>query len=56
MVKFNKYNLVLTIKRLIGIAAAMILGYLAFNFGIKLVFYFLYVGTSLIDALFASLV
>lgn len=53
MVKFNKYNLVLTIKRLIGIATAMILGYLAFNFCIKLIFYLMYLGVTIVNNFFS---
>ena len=55
-IRLNKYNIKLTIRRLIGIAILFILGYWAFSFAVKLIFYILYAGTSLIDKFFGLLV
>ena len=54
-IRLNKYNIKLTIRRLIGIAILFILGYWAFSFAVKLIFYILYVGTGLIDKFFRFL-
>lgn len=56
MLKFSKYNIYLTIRRLIGILILFILGYWAVSFGIKLIFYILYAGTTVIDKFFSFLV
>lgn len=56
MIKLNKYNLVLTIRRIVGIFILSVIGYLGFIFFIKLICLVLYKGVTFIDALFASLV
>lgn len=55
-IRLNKYNIKLTIRRLIGIAILFILGYWTFSFVVKLIFYILYSGTGLIDKFFKFLV
>lgn len=55
-IRLNKYNIKLTIRRLIGITILFILGYWAFSFAVKLIFYILYAGTGLIDKFFKFLV
>lgn len=55
-IRLNKYNIKLTIRRLIGIAILFILSYWAFSFAVKLIFYILYAGTGLIDRFFKFLV
>lgn len=55
-IRLNKYNIKLTIRRLIGIAILFILSYWAFSFAVKLIFYILYAGTGLIDKFFRFLV
>ena len=55
-IRLNKYNIKLTIRRLIGISILFILGYWAFSFAVKLIFYILYAGTTFIDDFFRFLV
>ena len=55
-IRLNKYNIKLTIRRLIGISVLFILGYWAFSFVVKLIFYILYAGTKIIDEFFKYLV
>lgn len=55
-IRLNKYNIKLTIRRLIGIAILFILSYWAFSFAVKLIFYILYAGTKIIDGFFKFLV
>ena len=56
MLKFSKYNILLTIRRLLGILIVLMTGYLAALFCIKFIFYILYAGTEIIDGLFKFLV
>lgn len=53
---FNWYKVPINIRRVLGILILFILGYLAFSFAVKLIFYILYAGTSLIDGFFKFLV
>lgn len=53
---FNWYKVPINIRRFIGITILFILGYLAFSFAVKLIFYILYVGTEIIDSFFKFLV
>ena len=55
-IRINKYNIKLTIRRLIGIVILFILGHWAFSFAVKLIFYILYAGTKIIDEFFKYLV
>lgn len=56
MIKISKYNILLTIRRLLGILIVLMGGYLAALFCIKFIFYILYTGTTLIDGIFKLLV
>lgn len=56
MIKINKFNIFLTIRRLLGILIVLMGGYLATLFCIKFIFYILYAGTEFIDGLFKFLV
>ena len=56
MLKFSKYNILLTIRRLLGVLIILMGGYLAALFCIKFIFYILYAGTTLIDSFFKFLV
>ncbi|MGF0096057.1 hypothetical protein ACQRC6_06410 [Peptoniphilus sp. SGI.035] len=56
MKTFNWYKIPINIRRFIGITILFILGYLAVSFGIKLIFYILYAGTTVIDKFFKFLV
>ena len=56
MLKISKYNILLTIRRLLGVLIILMGGYLAALFCIKSIFYILYAGTTLIDGLFKFLV
>ncbi|MGF0095039.1 hypothetical protein ACQRC6_01245 [Peptoniphilus sp. SGI.035] len=56
MKTFNWYKIPINIRRFIGITILFILGYLAVSFGIKLIFYILYAGTTVIDKFFSFLV
>jgi hypothetical protein len=55
-IRLSKYNVLLTLRRLIGISILLILGYLTVNFFIKFVFYIIYLGTRLIDTIFKFLI
>ena len=55
-IRLNKYNIKLTIRRLLGIAILFILCYWAFAFSVKLICYLLYAGTKIIDEFFKLLV
>ena len=56
MIKVNKYNLSLMLRRALGIAILFIIGTWAFGFAIKLICYLLYAGASVIDKFFGLLV
>lgn len=56
MIKISKFNVFLTIRRLLGILIVLMGGYLAALFCIKFIFYILYVGTEIIDEFFKFLV
>lgn len=56
MLKFSKYNILLTIRRLLGVLIILMGGYLAALFCIKFIFYILYAGTEMIDEFFKFLV
>lgn len=56
MLKISKFNVLLTIRRLIGILVVLMGGYLAALFCIKFIFYILYAGTEIIDGFFKFLV
>lgn len=56
MIKVNRYNLSLLLRRALGIAILFIIGVWAFGFAIKLICYLLYAGTNLIDKFFGLLV
>lgn len=53
---FNWYKIPINVRRFIGILILFILGYWAFSFAVKLIFYILYAGTTLIDGFFRYLV
>lgn len=56
MIKVNKYNVFLTLRRLFGITLTSMTLYLIGLFFLKFVFWFLYAGTTLIDGFFRFLV
>lgn len=56
MIKVNKYNLSLMLRRGLGIVILFIIGTWAFGFAIKLICYLLYEGTNVIDKFFGLLV
>ncbi|MCI5642705.1 MAG: hypothetical protein MR285_01200 [Peptoniphilus sp.] len=55
MIKISKFNVFLTIRRLLGILIVLMTGYLAALFCIKFIFYILYAGTEIIDGFFKFL-
>ena len=56
MIKVNKYNLSLMLRRGLGITIIFIIGTWTFGFAIKLICYLLYAGTNVIDKFFGLLV
>lgn len=54
-IKINSYNIILTIRRLIGISLILILGYWLVNFFIKFICYGMYLGVELMDNIFRVL-
>lgn len=56
MIKVNKYNLSLMLRRALGIAILFIFATWAFSFAVKLICYLLYAGTNVIDKFFGLLV
>lgn len=56
MIKVNKYNVFLTLRRIFGITLTSMALYLIGLFFLKFVFWFLYAGTTLIDSFFRFLV
>lgn len=56
MIKVNRYNILLTIRRLFGVALVSMTLYLFGLFFLKFIFWFLYAGTMAIDSLFRFLV
>lgn len=54
-IKLNSYNLLLTIRRLVGISLILILGYWLGNFVIKFICYGMYLGVELMDSVFRAL-
>lgn len=56
MIKINKFNIFLTVRRLLGILIVLMGGYLTALFCIKFIFYILYAGTEIIDGFFKFLV
>lgn len=53
MIKLSKHNLLLTIRRLIGISILSIIVYCSINFFIKLVFYLMYLGVTIVNNFFS---
>ena len=56
MIKVNKYNIFLTLRRLFGVVLGAMTLYLLGLFFLKFIFWFLYAGVEVIDSLFKFLV
>lgn len=56
MIKLSKHNLLLTIRRLIGISILSIIVYCSIIFFIKLVFYLMYLGVTIVNNFFSWIV
>lgn len=56
MIKVSKYNVLLTIRRVIGLLILAKILYFISLFSIKFVFWFLYAGVEVIDSFFKFLV